>query len=53
MPSRNVGVIVGSLRKDSYTRKIARALMAMAPPALSLSFIEIGDLPAIVSDRRG
>ncbi|HYR52113.1 MAG TPA: NAD(P)H-dependent oxidoreductase [Candidatus Dormibacteraeota bacterium] len=53
MPSRNVGVIVGSLRKDSYTRKIARALMAMAPPTLSLSFIEIGDLPLYNPDLEG
>ena len=43
--SRNVGVLVGSLRKESYTRKIARGLIALAPPTLSLSFIEIGELP--------
>lgn len=53
MSSRNVGVIVGSLRRESYTRKIARALMAMAPPTLSLSFVEIGDLPLYNQDFEG
>ena len=53
MPSRNVGVIVGSLRKESYTRKFARAVMAMAPPTLSLSFIEIGELPLYNPDLEG
>ena len=53
MPSRNVGVIVGSLRRDSYTRKIARAVMSMAPPTLSLSFVEIGDLPLYNPDLEG
>jgi chromate reductase len=46
-------VIVGSLRKESYTRKIARAVMAMAPPTLSLSFVEIGDLPLYNPDLEG
>ena len=29
---RTVAVIVGSLRKDSVSRKIAKALAALAPP---------------------
>jgi chromate reductase len=41
---RNVGVFVGSLRKESFTRKIARAMIGLAPPALSLSFVEISEL---------
>jgi chromate reductase, NAD(P)H dehydrogenase (quinone) len=40
-----VAVLVGSLRKESYNRKMARALTAVAPPSLELSFVEIGDLP--------
>ena len=47
---RNVAVIVGSLRKDSYTRKIALAIAELAAPALKLEIIEIGDLPLYNQD---
>jgi len=46
----NVGVIVGSLRKESFNRKIAHAAMAVAPPSLACRFIEIGDLPLYNAD---
>lgn len=42
--SRNVAVIVGSLRKESFSRKLANALVPLSRPALDLNFIEIGDL---------
>ena len=42
---RTVAVLVGSLRKDSASRKLARALRALAPATLSLEIVEIGDLP--------
>ncbi len=45
MPSRTVAVLVGSLRKESYNRKLAQALAALAAPALSFDFVEIGTLP--------
>ncbi|CAG8870764.1 Quinone reductase [Pseudomonas fluorescens] len=40
----SVAVLVGSLRKDSYNRKVALALADLAPPGLILKIIEIGDL---------
>ncbi len=40
----NVAVIVGSLRKDSINRKVARALTELAPNGLTLSMVEIGQL---------
>jgi chromate reductase len=43
--ARNVAVIVGSLRKDSASRKIAKAIAALAPQNLRFNFVEIGDLP--------
>jgi chromate reductase len=43
--TRTVAVIVGSLRKDSATRKVAQAIAALAPPTLKFDFVEIGDLP--------
>jgi chromate reductase, NAD(P)H dehydrogenase (quinone) len=43
--TRNVAVIVGSLRKDSINRKVANALVEVAPEGLNLSFVDIGQLP--------
>ncbi|MGZ8364061.1 MAG: NADPH-dependent FMN reductase [Caulobacteraceae bacterium] len=40
-----VAILVGSLRKDSLNRKLAHALIGLAPPSLALSIVEIGDLP--------
>jgi chromate reductase len=48
--TRNVAVFVGSLRKESFSRKIAKALIAMAPPALKLEIVEIGHLPLYNQD---
>ena len=42
---RNVAVLVGSLRKESFNRKLARAAMELAPPSLKLELLEIGQLP--------
>ncbi|MGC3978556.1 MAG: NADPH-dependent FMN reductase [Paludibacteraceae bacterium] len=39
-----VGVIVGSLRKESYSRKVAKALIENAPESFSFEFIEIESL---------
>jgi len=47
---RNVAVIVGSLRKDSVTRKVARAIEALAPPNLKFDEVPIGDLPLYDQD---
>jgi chromate reductase len=48
--SRKVAVIVGSLRKASLNRKMARVLIASAPPALQLELVEIGELPLYNED---
>jgi chromate reductase len=44
MKSKNIAVIVGSLRKESFSRKIAKALIELAPESLSLEILEIGEL---------
>ena len=43
--TRNVAVLVGSLRKDSFNRKMALAMTALAPESLKLEIVEIGQLP--------
>ncbi|WP_354684806.1 NAD(P)H-dependent oxidoreductase [Cupriavidus necator] len=41
---RDVVVLVGSLRKESYSRKLAKGLIALAPAQLKLEIVEIGEL---------
>jgi len=41
---------VGSLRKESFSRKTAHALIALAPPSLALEILEIGHLPLYNQD---
>jgi chromate reductase len=48
--TRDVAVLVGSLRKDSVNRKVANALRELMPPALALEFVEIGALPLYNQD---
>jgi chromate reductase len=49
--TRNVAVIVGSSRKDSINRKVANALVELAPEELKLSIVEIEQLPMYNQDR--
>ncbi|MCB1563503.1 MAG: NAD(P)H-dependent oxidoreductase [Alphaproteobacteria bacterium] len=45
MSQKRIAILVGSLRKESFNRKIANALKALAPESLSLEIVEIGDMP--------
>ncbi|HLS10541.1 MAG TPA: NAD(P)H-dependent oxidoreductase [Flavobacteriaceae bacterium] len=45
-----IAVLVGSLRKESYNLKTAKALIAMAPESLSLEIINIANLPMFNED---
>jgi chromate reductase, NAD(P)H dehydrogenase (quinone) len=48
--ARDVAVIVGSLRRESFNRKMARALQELAPESLRLEIVEIGELPLYDQD---
>ena len=48
--TRSVGIFVGSLRKDSFNRRMAKALIAMAAPSLRMEIVEIGQLPLYDAD---
>ncbi len=50
MSQHRIAVLVGSLRKDSFNRKAAAAMMRLAPPELAFSLVEIGDLPLYCQD---
>lgn len=49
--TRDVAVFVGSLRKESFNRKMAKALAAMAPATLKMEIVEIGHLPMFNQDQ--
>jgi chromate reductase, NAD(P)H dehydrogenase (quinone) len=45
MKQKNIAVLVGSLRKESFSRKMALTLGSLAPESLKLEIVEIGELP--------
>jgi chromate reductase len=51
--SKDVLVIVGSVRKESLNLKLAHALVALAPSSLTLEIVPIGGLPLYNPDLEG
>ena len=45
MTAFKVGYLVGSLAKGSINRKLAKALVRLAPPELEMREVGFGDLP--------
>ncbi len=50
MNQYQIAVIVGSLRKDSFNRKLANALVKLAPSEFSFKELRIGNLPLYNQD---
>jgi len=50
MAVRDIAVLVGSLRKGSFNRMTAHALIELAPEILKLEIVEIRDLPPYDQD---
>jgi chromate reductase, NAD(P)H dehydrogenase (quinone) len=50
MRTYTIAVIVGSLRKDSFNRKLAEGLAKLAPPEFFFTRVEIGNLPLYNQD---
>jgi chromate reductase, NAD(P)H dehydrogenase (quinone) len=50
---RNVAILVGSLRKGSFNKKLAEALVKLSPKELRFENIAIGDLPLYNQDLDG
>jgi chromate reductase len=48
--TKKIAVFVGSLRKESFNRKMAKVLTTLAPESLTLEIIEIGGLPLYDQD---
>lgn len=43
--TKKIGILVGSLRKDSYNKIVAKQFAELLPEGFEAKFIEIGDLP--------
>lgn len=50
MISKKIAVLVGSLRKKSFSLKVAKSLMVLAPKSLTLEILEIERLPLYNED---
>ena len=48
--SKVIGIIAGSLRKESWTKKIANAILLMAPQDFEFRLISLNDLPMYNQD---
>ena len=50
MSQTQIAVIVGSLRRDSFNRKLATAIAKLGPADFSFTQVQIGDLPLYNQD---
>lgn len=48
--TKKIGILVGSLRKDSLNKIVAKQLAELFPADYTVSFVEIGDLPVYNED---
>ena len=54
MPNqRKVAVLIGSLRRESFTRKVANAVVQLAPPSLKFEIVEIAQVSLYNQDLEG
>lgn len=47
---KQIGYVIGSLRKESHNRKLANALIRLGPPDFNFKELRIGDLPLYDQD---
>jgi chromate reductase len=50
MSQYQIAVVVGSLRKESFNRALANAIVKLAPSEFTFTQVEIGDLPLYNQD---
>ena len=53
MDRHKIAILVGSLRKESLNRRMARNLESLAPEHLRMQIVEIRDLPLYDQDLDG
>lgn len=50
MKEYRIAVMVGSIRRDSFNRRLANAIVKLAPPEFSFRFVPISELPLYSQD---
>jgi len=45
-----IAVVVGSIRRESFNKQLAHAVVALAPPDFSFEFLDIANLPLYSQD---
>jgi chromate reductase len=53
MNQYQIAVVVGSLRRESFNRQLANAVIKLAPSEFSFTFLRIDDLPLYNQDNDG
>jgi chromate reductase len=53
MAQYQIAVVIGSIRKDSFNKKLAKALEKLFPPEFSFKHVAIDDLPLYNQDDDG
>ena len=53
MAQLNIAVVVGSIRKESFNRQFAQALVKQFPADVKAHFVRIDDLPLYDQDSDG
>jgi chromate reductase len=48
--SKTIGILAGSLRRESFSKKIAKAVLNMAPEGFEFKIISLADLPIYNQD---
>lgn len=51
MENLKIAIVVGSLRKESFNRHLANAIIQLAPTGVQFTFAEIGGLPLYNQDE--
>jgi len=44
MTTKKIGVLIGSLRKESFSRKIAKILMTLTPASIEMEEVGINEI---------
>jgi len=50
MSQYQIAIVVGSLRRDSFNRRLATAIVKLAPPEFTFKQLDLGDLPLYNQD---
>lgn len=48
--NKKIGILIGSIRKESFNRKISEQMVSLAPSTMSFEYVDISNLPLYNQD---